>query len=193
MPKEMNRAYHHGNLREALVESGLKLLEERSADDLGLREVARSVGVSATAVYRHFPDKQALLDALAQAGLERLGAAQGQAAEKAGGGMAGFNATGRTYVRFALANPALFRLIFSAARQKAGEWSEAPDPAMALLQDNAARLVADRRGEAAAKLFALRAWSLVHGLALLILDGQIKADDATIDAVVDAGSLDTAG
>src|SRR4051812_42026793 len=99
------RNYHHGNLREALVEAGLRLLDRRSADDLGLREVARDVGVSATAVYRHFPDKQALLDALAEAGLERLGAAQAEAAAKAAGGWDAFNETGRAYVRFALSNP----------------------------------------------------------------------------------------
>ena len=70
-----SKNYHHGDLRAAAIEAGLTLLEEREADDLGLREVARAVGVSATALYRHFPDKAALLRALASAGLERLAAA----------------------------------------------------------------------------------------------------------------------
>ena len=77
------RRYHHGDLRNALIEAGLKLLEARgpdgSQDDLGLREVAREVGVSPTAIYRHFPDKQALKAALAGEGLARLALRQQQA------------------------------------------------------------------------------------------------------------------
>ena len=80
------KPYHHGDLRGALLEAGQRLLQTRKADDLALREVARDVGVSATAVYRHFPDKGALLSALAQDGLDRLGQAQRQATAVAGGG-----------------------------------------------------------------------------------------------------------
>jgi len=184
------KSYHHGDLRMAAIEAGLKLLEEREADDLGLREVARAVGVSATALYRHFPDKAALLAELAEAGLEQLGAAQRAAAEAAGGGKAGFAATGRAYVRFALANPGLFRLIFAhAPHPDSDQWNEAGDPAMRLLQDHAVRLVAHDHGEAAAKVFALRAWALVHGLAVLMLDGQVDVDEAMIDAVIDVPAV----
>ena len=108
-----SRAYHHGDLRAALLQVGLRLLASGDANDLSLREMARAVDVSATAVYRHFPDKKALMAALAVEGLSMLARAQHQASEAAGGGVEGFNATGRAYVRFALANPALFRLIFS--------------------------------------------------------------------------------
>src|SRR6201999_3361048 len=66
------RSYHHGDLRAAAIAAGLELLKSRTADDLGLREVARAVGTSATALYRHFPDKAALLRALAKEGLHRL-------------------------------------------------------------------------------------------------------------------------
>jgi AcrR family transcriptional regulator len=178
-------SYHHGDLRAALVEAGLRLIEEQAVDDVSLREVARSVGVSATAVYRHFPDKAALLGALAGEGLARLGAAQREASEAAGGGAAGFNATGIAYVRFALANPGLFRLIFSKSR-RAGpqDWGERSNDAMRMLQENAVRLVGRDRGEAAARLFALRAWALVHGLAVLILDGQVEPDMAAVEAVI---------
>ena len=88
------RTYHHGDLRAALIEAGLKLLEDRQGDDIGLREAARAVGVSATAVYRHFPDKAALLRALSAEGFARLAEAQRGAQEAAGGGQAGFVATG---------------------------------------------------------------------------------------------------
>jgi len=181
------RNYHHGDLRAAAIAAGLDLLKSRTADDLGLREVARAVGVSATAFYRHFPDKAALLRALADAGLERLAAAQREAAEEAGGGAAGFGATGRAYVHFALANPALFRLIFSASPGAGDPFARAPaemPEAFRMLWDNAARLVPPDAGPQAAPLIALEAWALVHGLAILILDGQIPRNDALIDAIL---------
>jgi len=177
-------SYHHGDLRAALIEAGLKLVEERGADDVGLREAARAVGVSATAIYRHFPDKRAFLDALAEAGLERLAAAQIAASDAAGGGAAGFDATGRAYVRFALANPGLFRLIFSSAKGDPMDWDNVSDDAMRLLRDNAVRLVAEDRGPEEAKIFALRAWAMVHGLAVLMLDGIVAPNNALIDRVI---------
>lgn len=179
------RAYHHGDLRAALVTAGLTLLAERQGDDLSLREVARSVGVSATAVYRHFPDKGALMTALARGGLDRLAAAQRAASDEAGGGMAGFAATGRAYVRFALDNPALFRLIFASPvlHPARGEKAMAGSDAFSFLQANAAAAAGSDGG--AGQFVALRAWSLVHGLAMLMLDGQLPADPALIDRVID--------
>ena len=175
--------YHHGDLRTALVEAGLVLLADRDANDLSLRELARQVGVSATAVYRHFPDKHALMSALAAEGLRQLSVAQHAASDAAGGGSAGFDATGRAYVRFALANRALFRLIFSHP-SRAGLLSrdsdDVPD-AMALLRANAAALAPTGADPQA---LALHGWSVAHGLAMLMLDGQIPADESTIDAVV---------
>ncbi|MBB2160369.1 TetR/AcrR family transcriptional regulator [Gluconacetobacter sacchari] len=177
------RSYHHGDLRAALIAEGLRLLAERDVDALSLREVARGVGVSATSVYRHFPDKDALLAAVAQEGLARLGAAQREAEAAAGGGDAGFAATGRAYVRFALANPALFRLIFAspvlAPAKAAGTLvSDAAD----LLQAHAAAVAAKDGGEAVMR--AIEAWALVHGLAMLMLDGQIPADETIIETVI---------
>lgn len=192
MTVSTSKTYHHGDLRTAAIEAGLGLLEERKADDLGLREVARAVGVSATALYRHFPDKAALLRALAHAGLERLAAAQREAAAAAGGGESGFGATGRAYVHFALANPALFRLIFSASPEPGDPFSrpaeEMPE-AFRMLWDNAARLAPPDAGPQAAPLIALEAWALVHGLATLILDGQIPRNDALIDAILTKDAL----
>ena len=110
-----SQSYHHGDLHGALVEAGLRHLESDGTAEISLRQLARETGVSPTAVYRHFPDKKALLAALAEAGFARLAQAQQQASDEAGGGAEGFAATGRAYVRFALANPALFRLTFSHA------------------------------------------------------------------------------
>jgi AcrR family transcriptional regulator len=176
------RGYHHGDLRAALLVEGLRLLAARDAEHLSLREVARGVGVSATSVYRHFPDKDALMAALAQEGLARLAAAQREASDQAGGDKAGFAATGRAYVRFALANPALFRLIFASP----GRWGDGPEEgeAMAMLRANAAAEIGADEADPAARINAVHAWSLVHGLAMLMLDGQIPPDEALIDKAV---------
>src|SRR3546814_20694205 len=112
-PGKAARAYHHGDLRAAVIAAGLKRLAEDAGGELGLRALARDVGVSATALYRHFPDKEALLDALAEAGLRRLGALQAQAWLKEGGGREGFKATGIASVRYAPKEPAQFRLTFT--------------------------------------------------------------------------------
>jgi AcrR family transcriptional regulator len=181
------KAYHHGGLRAALIETGLGLLETRAADDLSLREVARAVGVSATAVYRHFPDKGALMTALAAEGLARLASAQRAASEAAGGGVAGFSATGAAYVRFALANPALFRLIFANPVPIKPLPDGGEHDAMTLLRANAAALAQGKGGDA--QVIALRAWALAHGLAMLMLDGQAPADEALIDRVIDANAI----
>ena len=179
------RPYHHGNLRDALLEEGLRLLEERDAAHVGLRELARRVGVSPTAVYRHFPNKEALLAALAASGFRRLvevqAAAIGDRVTRAS-----FNAMGRAYVRFALRNPALFRLMYSAANPVRGE---AVDPTLRPstgLRTAVDALLGPEATAAAKRTMALRAWALVHGLSLLLLDGHVKVADKELDAFIDA-------
>ncbi|MEI9927947.1 MAG: TetR/AcrR family transcriptional regulator [Sphingomonas sp.] len=167
---------------------GLRLLAERDAESLSLREIARSVGVSATSVYRHFPDKDALMAALAREGLDALAKAQRAAAAKADGADAAFAATGRAYVRFALANPALFRLIFASPEFAPGKSGGSDEPeALALLRRNAAATGNSAPGDPMTEVRVVQAWSLVHGLAMLMLDGQIPVDDALIDRVIAAG------
>lgn len=177
-------SYHHGDLRAALIAQGLHLLAARDVEDLSLREVARGVGVSATAVYRHFSDKAALMAALAAEGLDMLSQVQHAAYDAAGGGVAGFNATGAAYVRFALLHTALFRLIFAnPPTGKMVELADSPDNAMRFLMENAAKLAPQGMEP---RIFALQSWSVAHGLAMLIIDGQLHVDDKTIDAVIDA-------
>ena len=180
-----NRAYHHGDLRTALVAAGLVALETTPIGELSLRQLARDVGVSATAVYRHFPDKKALLGAMANAGIAMLGQFQKNAAEASQDEVAAFIATGRAYVRFALAQPALFRLIFSHI-EPIGETVFGQSLAARMLQDHAAAATAD---PAEARRLVIQAWAVVHGLAMLMLDGQLPRDDALIDQVIDPGSL----
>ena len=179
------RGYHHGDLRDALIEAGMGLLEQRNSERLSLREVARAVGVSATAVYRHFPDKDALMGAIAARGFMLLGAMQIQAASDQDA-LEAFKAVGVAYVRFALQNPAVFRLMFSCAppRDLFGLQKEEQNAPLRLLRDNVASLAPPGLSDAARKIASISAWSLVHGLAVLLLDRMVEADESEIAAIV---------
>jgi AcrR family transcriptional regulator len=137
--------YHHGDLRAAILKTARAIVEKEGVRGLRMREAARRAGVSHTAPYRHFPDLEALLDALAAQGVaDLLQALHGHA----GRDMA------EAYVSFALAHPQLFRLMFAGRC-----WPE----------------LETRFGNAFAEvgpLGAAAAWSLVHGLAHLLLDGH---------------------
>ena len=158
-------------------------LEGSRGLDLSLRDLARTVGVSPTAVYRHFPNKEALLAALARQGLEMLGQAQRSGYDAVGGGAAGFVETGRAYVRFALAHPALFRLVFAHGEPVLDK----SDPASDLLHDATVELTGSDGPQA--QRLALQAWSLGHGIAMLMLDKRIPPDDALIDQLICSGSF----
>ncbi len=183
---EAKKNYHHGDLRAALLEAGFKLLEDRKGEALGLREVAREVGVSPTAIYRHFPDKSALMLALAHEGLERLGTAQHRAAQKAVGARAALVASGVTYVRFAAENPALFRLIFSYVPPISPLDAALDEVGLAMrgLREGIQATMPSHFSESEKKVATLLAWSLVHGLAELMLNGHITKDWKLIERVV---------
>jgi len=162
-----NAPYHHGNLRQALLEAALILLEKQGEAGLGLRDLARAVGVSSAAPYRHFDSRAALLEALAVTGFQRFTARmQAVAASEPDDPMA---AMGKTYVVFALQNPNLFRLMFSPQLKKEAR------PGLRMAADAAFDTLRQAVGGAGpeARIRALAAWAKVHGLAVLLLDGQI--------------------
>ncbi|HEY8576569.1 MAG TPA: TetR/AcrR family transcriptional regulator [Devosia sp.] len=162
-----NAPYHHGNLRQALLEAALVILEQQGEAGLGLRDVARAVGVSPAAPYRHFDSRAALLEALAVTGYQRFTAAMEAVA--AGDVLDPLAAMGKTYVKFALDNPNLFRLMFSPQlrRDNRPGLRMAADAAFGTLR----RVTGGDTGTG--RLAALSAWAHVHGLAILLLDGQI--------------------
>jgi AcrR family transcriptional regulator len=178
MPTSRSRkaAYHHGDLRPALLRAAAKVLEKQGLEALTLRDVARRAGVSHNAPYRHFADRDALLAALAEEGFRAL--------EKALEGKAG-NPMGEAYVRFALAHRARFRLMFGAnlpLRDHPGLRAASGRAYDALLQAMRARPDLPDPELAAAAV-----WSLVHGLANLLLDGHFERaneDAADIDRFV---------
>lgn len=180
------QSYHHGDLRAALVEEALGVIERGSLEELSLREVARNAGVSATAVYRHFPSKEDLLKAVALQGLAMLGEQQRKAAGRAEPREA-FAQSGRAYVRFALNHPNLFRLIFIHTPGHMRPDSSSPEGSPAwLLRHHVAKALGPRATSEQVFAAVLRAWSLVHGLSMLILDGQVerKAAEGLIDRVI---------
>lgn len=179
-----HRGYHHGDLREALIGAGVDLLKSGSVETLSLREVARRVGVSATAVYRHFPDKAALVKELCTRGALELADAQLRAMNAAGGGKKGFIATGGAYIRYALANPAMFRLMM--ANMPPGGFFSADfsddQVGVQLLRKNILSLVPESAGEEGVLFGMLMSWAQVHGLAMLMLEGQIPVSEEIIRA-----------
>ena len=141
------------------------LLDEGGDGALSLREVARRAGVSPAAAYRHVPDKEALLARLAARGFIEFGMELGRAAATSESPL---DAMGLAYVEFALARPARFRLMFGpvAARTK--------DQALELARQQA---FSQLSGVAGSRGASLRAWGMVHGLAMLLLDGALPAED----------------
>ncbi len=192
--KKPEDAYHHGDLRNSLVEEAVRLIEREGLDAFSLREVARRVGVSANAAYRHFEDKDALLAAVAARGLGVLARRMREAIESVstrGAGpraIAHFRATGRAYVAFALAKPELFRVTFARGaitpddeRCENGELSP-----YALLSGCLDALVAVGVLAPARRPGAeLKAWTVVHGYASLALGGGPLASLEPLEDVLD--------
>lgn len=185
---EEARPYHHGNLRSELLERAERTLEERGAAELSLRELAREVGVSHAAPRRHFRDKNALLDALAQNGFERLGRDLDRAIARAGSDFRSrLAAFARAYVRFATRNAALLELMF-AGKHRAG----ASDGLKAAAEQAFARpltLVADAQdaGEVVSgdpERVATVLFAALQGLVSMANSGLLE--DANIDDVVSA-------
>lgn len=188
-PPPPARPYHHGDLRRAVLDEALALIEERGHLGFTLREAARRAGVSHAAPYRHFADKRALLTALAAEALDKM-AARIEAALVAAGAdpRARFLAGGRAYVRFAVECPAAFRTLYSAE-------VDPEDPALRAAKDHSFGLllafIAETQREGVFPPgdpleLAKPMWAMHHGLASLAIAGAF-ADVGTggLDAIVD--------
>lgn len=188
MDADERPGYHHGNLREALLEQGLLLLEQGAETGFSLRELARRVGVSANATYRHFANKEALIRAMAGEGIRRLTQDQQHSWAQTDGDVARkFLATGCAYVRFARRHPALFRLMFGrfVMEHRDEDLQRAADQAFDSLKQGVAAALGLAVEDDATRLAAFNAWAVVHGFSNLILDGQIRGDDQELEQVVE--------
>lgn len=174
--------YHHGDLRHALIAAALTLLTEEQDWSFSLREVARRAGVSHNAPYNHFASKQALFAAVAAAGYETLRAQMQEATAPTGTPAAALKAVGVAYVRFGVGNPAHYRLMFGAALTTANNGlpsvvGQSAAAAKELLNDiirqgaEKGSFAISLTNREALDTAVLSAWSLVHGLTLLLIDG----------------------
>jgi len=180
-------SYHHGNLRQALLERGVELARAGGPDAVVLRDVQRLAGVSNSAAYRHYADRQALLSAVQHYGMTRLGEAMLESLAKVPNrgprdrrALARLRATGAAYIDFALAEPGLFRTAFAPGGPHPAD--EVVDPQRHPFQilsgciDDlvAAGVLTPSRRDGLDEA----AWAAVHGLATLFLDGPLMAADA---------------
>jgi AcrR family transcriptional regulator len=161
--------YHRGNLANALRAAARAILDEAGPNVVGLRETARRVGVSATAAYRHFTNKEDLLASVATEGFRELAAAMETGAIESDP----LCAAGLAYVDFALQKRGLFRLMFGPIllqRAKYPELDEAARAVFGLLQRFSVSVDEQPREDNAA---GMAAWGLVHGLSTLFIDGLV--------------------
>lgn len=176
-PPVAKASYHHGDLRQALLVAAEQELGEKGIEGFSLRGVAKRAGVSHAAPAHHFRDTSDLLTALAALGAQRfLQSMKERQAQAATDPRSQFIASGQGYVAFALANPALFDLMFGSKRPDitAEEFTKPSREAFMTLVDDVANLTGENPLETAAgRVRILAAWSLVHGLSKLLNAGRL--------------------
>jgi AcrR family transcriptional regulator len=169
--------YHHGSLREALIQAAVRVIERDGIDALTLRSVSSMLGVSQTAMYRHFADKDSLLAAVGAEGFRTLRAALVEAWEGGGRTLEAFAAMGRAYVTFGLRHPAHSRVMFGGALGrvfKSEELRTQGDAAFLALLDplvDLQRRGLIRRDEPMTQ--AAWVWAAVHGITMLLTAGNL--------------------
>jgi AcrR family transcriptional regulator len=173
------RPYHHGNLRLALLAQAEETVRERGVEELSLRELAREIGVSHGAPRRHFADRQALLDALAESGFQRLGADLRAAVEGAAEDFqARLAATARAYIHFATRDAALLELMFAGKHRD-------PTGSLALTAEDAFSVLLEliEQGQAGGVLepgeperVGMVLFATIQGIAALVTGGMVATD-----------------
>jgi AcrR family transcriptional regulator len=177
--RQKPKPYHHGDLRNALIQAGLELLAEGGAQELDLRKVARRAGVSHAAPYRHFADKQALIAAINEEGFhmlaERIRSTLNEVSDEPSEQLLG---VALAYVRFAKENPWLMREMFSGITIERETFESLQTASKSVY-----RLYAEviRSGQERGKIvdgdptaLAGVLWSVLHGLAMLIIENQMR-------------------
>lgn len=172
-PVRRKGAYHHGDLRDALVQATRQLVEERGAENFTLADACRIAGVSTAAPYKHFQDKDEILRELIVQGFDRMSRLRKEAmAPFADGSQDSIVAMGRSYLAFARSEPAIFRLMFGQnPRLKSAESVQAHGQAcFSGVIEDVAKFCAINGIQGDARVLALELWTFVHGVACLEID-----------------------
>ena len=179
--------YHHGDLRRALLEEALRTIQTEGPEQLTLRAVGEKLGVSRTALYRHFSDKQALLAAVGREGFRMLRLALLDAWEQHGRGRNGFEAMGIAYVQFAVTHPSHYRVMFGRFVESCSKDADFVHEATAAFQVLVDSLVEQQQAGIVRRddpvTLARFIWSVVHGIAMLVIDGQLRGADERGEAL----------
>jgi AcrR family transcriptional regulator len=175
-------SYHHGDLRQALIDGAIALIAEHNVDSISLREVARQAGVSHTAPYRHFADKEALLAVVAEEGFMGLAQAlRHSIALNSSNSFSQLEACGIAYVEYAIAHPSHYRVMFGIHRGKSDRFLEShrvSKEAFGVLET----IISEGQTAGAFRSgiphqLAWVVWSLMHGLVMLLIDKQISIEE----------------
>ena len=182
--KSTRRPYHHGDLKNALLDTALKQIAEHGAQTLSLREVARAAGVTHGAAYRHFRNKESLLACIAEQGFRQLSATMRAAAQAAApDSLDMLRATGMGYLDFATSHASHLQVMFGGLIKSHEPYPGLLEASQAAYQDlqGAVRrgIQSGRLAAPSEQVAAVAAWSLVHGLALLAASGQLRMPDGS--------------
>jgi AcrR family transcriptional regulator len=178
--KKSAQRYHHGDLRRALLDEALRTIQTRGVAQLTMRTLGERLGVSRSALYRHFADKQSLLAAAGCEGFSMLRHALTEAWEQNGRGRIGFQAMARAYVQFAVAHPSHYRVMFGGFLESTAKDERFTGEAKAAFQALVDALVDQQKTGAGAirrddpLLMARFIWAIVHGISMLVIDGQLR-------------------
>ena len=185
--KKRADTYHHGDLRRALLEEALRTIQTRGVEALTLRNVGEKLGVSRTALYRHFADKPSLLAAVGREGFRLLRVALSEAFDNHGRGREGFEAMGRAYVRFAAEHRSHYRVMFGGFIESCAKDAAFIEEARSAFQVLVDALVEQQQRGLIRKddpmLQARWIWSMVHGISMLVIDGQLRGQDERGEAL----------
>jgi AcrR family transcriptional regulator len=176
--RKPHRPYHHGNLRRGLLDEAIATIRAEGVEAVTLREIGARLGVSRTALYRHFADKRALLAAVATEGFRSLRERLVAAWAGGGRGPAAFESMGAAYIRFAVENPSHYRVMFGGNVDAIGQERDLATEAAGAFQALVDALVALQDAGAARRdepvTMARFVWAVVHGVAMLAIDGKLR-------------------
>ncbi|MEM1252716.1 MAG: TetR/AcrR family transcriptional regulator [Cyanobacteria bacterium P01_H01_bin.21] len=182
------KSYHHGDLRRALLDSAMAIIEEQDISALSLRQVARRTGVSHTAPYRHFADKEELLAAVAEEGFQVFSRYLERARDAEPTPLKQLQATGNAYIEYALRYPTHYRVMFGSYCHDADAFPSLTTTAnqsfQILVEIIEAGQVKEEIKTGEPRLLALANWSLVHGLAMLLLDNRLEIEEEATQPLI---------